>query len=100
MAKQRGVGTKRAHAGDAGVDHGDIGCRRLPRGQHQMMREATFIVLYGLVWACVGFTAVTVFNLPSYAAIVLVPVGIALADRTGQGFGVEPFKRRSDDPAP
>lgn len=64
----------------------------------RVIKQLVFILLYGLVIACVGFTIITLFGLPSYFTTILAVPAVFLADRVGQGFGVQIF-RRSERPA-
>lgn len=61
------------------------------------MREVIFFLVYGLAVACVSFTVITVLGLPSAFSIVIGVFAIALADRVGMGFGVQPFGRLERD---
>lgn len=58
------------------------------------MKQAFFILAYGLVVACVGFTVVTVFSLPTAFSGVFAVPAVMLANRVGSGFGVQLFPPR------
>jgi hypothetical protein len=59
------------------------------------MKTTLFILIYGAVVACVVFTLMTLFNLPSYASAAFAVPAVLLANRVGAGFGVRLFPEKS-----
>lgn len=60
------------------------------------MKLAAFIVVYSFALGCIGFSVTTLLGVHTSFSIALVPVGVALANRVGQGFGVRVFSREDD----
>lgn len=62
-------------------------------------RIVVFIVVYGLVGACVVFAISEISRLPTIVVSLLIGfVGIRIADRVGQGFGIPPIFGRTREP--
>ncbi|RLP80308.1 hypothetical protein D9V34_14020 [Mycetocola lacteus] len=60
------------------------------------MKSIAFVLIYGLVVGCIGFTITTLFGLSPYLIGVLTIPAVALANRVGAGFGVRILPARME----
>lgn len=63
----------------------------------RIIKQLVFILIYGLVVACVGFTITTLFSLPAVVSAVLAVPAVLLADRVAKGFGIKLFRSTKAD---
>ncbi|WP_187976619.1 MULTISPECIES: hypothetical protein [unclassified Mycetocola] len=61
------------------------------------MKTIAFVLIYGLVVGCVGFTITTLSGMSPYLIGVLALPAVALAGRVGSGFGVNLFQREGSE---
>lgn len=61
------------------------------------MKLTAFLLIYSVAISCISFSVMTFFGIDHNISLPFALVGIALANRVGQGFGITVFPDRKPD---